>query len=217
MVRGVKVDPFLSQGPVAPLIAAELRGRMELPRGEAARIARKLDCSRERVRQIMEKLGVRVEPSQAKVIDCSDCRREIRINKGGICADCLRRRSLVELTCIFCGKKFYRRRKDYNDFLRRVPARGKRYGPQCSKACVRSVSRNCSWCGDSVGWRPPSHSGQHVFCGKPRNCWSETMKLVQPTQWPLIGPAVLPMREHVAEIAALLGPERLTGGKPKPQ
>jgi hypothetical protein len=120
----------------------------------------------------------------------------------------------VELTCIVCGKKFQRRQKDYNDFMKRVVTRG-RYGPRCSRACVQSVSRTCSWCGQSVGLRPPSDQGQHAFCGKSRDCWREAMKLVQPVHWHLLEPEMLPMRDHVERIADVLGADRLTGGKSK--
>jgi len=39
------------------------------------------------------------------------------------------------------------------------------------------------------------------------------MKLVQPIYWPKLGSDVLPMRDHVAEIAELLGPENMTRAK----
>jgi len=210
-----RFNPWLSKGPVAPLIAAELRGRTELPRGEAAEIARKLGCSRERVRQIMGVLGVRIAAPPLALIDCAECGTLVKANKRGLCADCRRRLSLVELTCIVCGKEFQRRRKDYNDFIRRVVARGKRYGPRCSRACLQSVALACCWCGRSVGLRPPSQRRGHAFCGKPRNCWSEAMKVVQPSNWSLLKPEHLPMRDHIAQIVDALGPDRLTGGKPR--
>jgi len=215
VVSRARVNPFLSRGPVAPLIAAELRGRTELPRGEAARIARKLDCSRERVRQIMGKLGVRVEPSLANVIDCADCGKQIRANTLGICAACRHERTLVELTCISCGRTFKRRRKDHNDFIRRVTI-GPKQGPRCSRTCGYSRAiRVCSWCGADAGHKAPSNRGNHAFCGAPRRCDREARKLVQPLYWRLLTPEVLPMRDSIAKITELLGPDRLTGGKAK--
>jgi len=200
-------------GRTAWLIRSELLGRSELRRGEMAEIARRLGCSRERVRQIATKLGVRVKPGQPKFAECSDCGRKIPRGRLRLCADCRHRRTLVTLTCIVCGREFQRRRKDYNDFIRRVTL-GERQGPRCSKACgYRRTRRSCSWCGAEVGHKPPSTRGYHAFCGAGRRCDLEAMKLVQPIQWPKLGSNVLPMRDHVAEITELLGPENMIGAK----
>jgi len=201
-------------GRTAWLIRSELLGRTELRRGEMSQIARRLNCSRERVRQIAARAGIRVEVGRPKRVACADCGKQIAaVNKLGLCADCRHRRSMVTLTCIVCGKEFQRRRKDYNDFIRRVTA-GERQGPRCSKTCGYSGgSRLCSWCGAEVAGRPPSARGYHAFCGAGRRCDLEAMKLVQPIHWPKLGSDVLPMREHVAEIAELLGPENMTGAK----
>ena len=145
-------------------------------------------------------------------IDCSDCGRRIAANRLGICVNCRHERTLVELTCIICGKRFQRRQKDHNDFLRRVTI-GKRQGPQCSKSCLAGESRLCSWCGADVGRRPPSRLADYAYCGTPRRCDREAMKLVQPMNWPLLTPTVLPMREHVREIVELLGPENITSAR----
>jgi len=179
-------------------------------------IARRLNCSRERVRQIAARLGVRVEPGEPKFVDCADCGRRIRRGTLGICVDCRHQRTLVELTCILCGKKFWRRRKDYNDFLRREPI-GARQGPRCSKACVSSRSATCSWCGGDAGIRWPSaiRSTRHSFCGKPKYCWREAMAKIQPVHWQRVGPELLPMRDHVAQIRELLRLKNLTHATPK--
>ncbi len=179
-----------------------------------AEIARSLGCSRERVRQIATRAGVRVEAGRPRFVKCADCGRKIAAaNKLGLCRDCRHRRTLVTLTCIVCGKDFQRRRKDYNDFIRRVTI-GERQGPRCNKTCgyTRS-SRSCSWCGAELGHKPPSTRGYHAFCGAGRRCDLEAMKLVQPIYWPKLGSDVLPMRDHVAEIAELLGPENMTRAK----
>jgi hypothetical protein len=199
-------------GRTAWLIRSELLGRTELRRGEMAEIARSLDCSRERVRQIAARAGIRVNAGRPKLVACSDCGRQIAAaNKSGLCAACRHQRTLVTLTCIVCGKDFQRRRKDYNDFIRRVTV-GERQGPRCSKACGYSgSSRFCSWCGAEVARRPPSTRGYHAFCGAGRRCDLEAMKLVQPVHWPKLGSHLLPMRDHVAQIAELLGPKNLTG------
>jgi hypothetical protein len=198
-------------GRTAWLVRAELLGRTELHWGEMAEIARRLDCSRERVRQIADRLGVRFQPKRPKFIQCSDCGRKIAPGKLGMCADCRHRRTLVELTCIVCGKSFWRRRKDYNDFLRREPI-SERQGPRCSKACVSSRSPACSWCGEDVGTRWPGRirSTHHSFCSKRKSCWREAMAIIQPVYWQRLGPELLPMREHITEIGDLLGPENLT-------
>lgn len=210
MARGVRVNPFLSAGPVTPLIAAELRGKRELPRGEAARIARKLDCSRERVRQIMGKLGVRVAVSIRAFVDCRDCGRAIVANKAQLCAECRRERMMVELTCTACGKVFKRGRKAYNNFLRRIG--DYKVGPWCKRNCGNPKKKmSCDWCGEEIQHRSPSVRGNHSFCGVPKRCDWEAAKLVQPSNWRLLGPDLLPMRENRAGITAFLGSHRLTG------
>lgn len=203
-------------GRTAWLVRSELLGRTDLRRGEMAAIARRLNCSRERVRQIAKRLGVHVEPARRKFVDCVDCGTRIRDNKLRVCAECRHKRTLVELTCIICGKKFWRRRKDYNDFLRRVTI-GEKQGPRCSKACVGSRPATCSWCGEDAGTRWPSdiRNTNHSFCGNPRYCWREAMAIVQPIHWKRIGRDLLPMRDHIAEITELIGREKLSGAKSK--
>jgi len=209
----MRVDPFLSKGPVAPLIAAELRGRTELPRGEAIRIARKLDCSRERVRQIMNKLGVRVAPPRVALIDCASCGNRIAPNKSELCTDCRHERAIVELICTSCGRAFKRSCKEYNAFLRRVSRGGRQLGPWCSRTCgyPKRTRRICSWCGAELGHRPPSTSqGYHAFCGGSKRCDLRAANFVQPMYWPLLEPELLPMRDKLVRIRAFLARDRVT-------
>src|SRR3989442_5819037 len=111
-------------GRTAWLTRSELLGRTGMKRGEMAEIARRLNCSRERVRQLATKVGVRVQPGQPRFTECSDCGRRISRGRLGLCAECRHQRTLVTLTCLTCGKQF-----EYKDFIRRVTL-GQRQGPR---------------------------------------------------------------------------------------
>ena len=183
-------------------LVQELAGRTRLPRGEASRIAREFDCTRERIRQLLVVLGVTIEPP--KRARCEQCEKPISRNKGGICIACLLDRNRVMLVCVRCGKIFHRPRKWHNEFLNRVIVR-RRYGPICSKSCLLRNERKCSWCGEPAGWRRPSANSGLAFCsllGRP--CHVQALKAMPPAQWHRLTPDLLPMAENREAIARLI-------------
>lgn len=195
--------PFVLERSVPPSLRERLKqklaGRTRLPRGEASRIARDLDCTRERIRQLLGQLEVSIEP--ARRLYCDRCGKIIGVNKNGRCLACIMDASWVTLTCANCGRAFQRRRKLYNDFANRVPL--KRYGPLCGKHCLLRVDRQCSWCGRPVGQRRLAQHGSQAFCARPMRCSVEAQRALASPHWKRLTPDLLPMIEHVDEIARL--------------
>ena len=168
-------------------------------------MARRFGCSRERVRQVISRLGIVVVRAPPR--RCRKCGTSIAAqNRTGLCGKCWQRpvRVLVTLTCLNCGKQFLRRRKDYNDWLRRAVVRG-RAGPICSRGCRSAVPVSCTWCGDDLGMRYPSNisKARHSYCPAPSRCASEAHKALRNSYWRFLSADLLPMRDHLSEIAAL--------------
>jgi len=195
--------PFVLERSVPPSLRErlvhKLAGRTRLPRGEAARIAREFDCTRERIRQLLGQLEVSIEPP--KRAHCDRCGKILGVNKTGRCLACILDSQRVTLTCVRCGKTFQRRRKWHNEFLNRVVKT--RYGPICSKGCLLRVERQCSWCGKPAVRRRPSDNSSQAFCGPPRSCAFEAQRVLSNTHWNRLTPELLPMVEHRDEIARL--------------
>jgi hypothetical protein len=154
-----------------------------LYRGEMTRLAREVGCSREWVRQICARRGVksRLKPKLFGV--CSGCRKRVAAgNRSGFCAQCRTKKSrrVYTLTCTKCGEKFERSHKEHKSFLRRAPRH--RLGPFCSRRCSNKVSGDCSYCGRRVAPRWPSRIGllgaMHPACTRrlealvTRRAWS---------------------------------------------
>ena len=183
-------------------IVKRLGVRTELERGEAARIARALGCSRERVGQVMRQLGITVAPPSAPE-RCVGCGKPKRHAKTRLCRACRRAEDpFVTLTCANCGKNFRRRRSRHDAYLRRTVVR-KRYGPVCSRKCSAKVQRSCSWCGQPTAPRWPNDLGKRAFCGAPRSCSIEAQRALPAMFWGYLTPGVLPMKAHLEAIAQL--------------
>jgi len=188
-------------GAIKRKVVAQLDGRQELKRGEAAEIARRAGCSREWVRQVMLRLHVTVE--QAPVKQCESCGR--RIYKGSTrdkCVECWRQSLRITLTCSACGKEFQRLRHDYFAYHARFHTED-RYSPRCSRSCVVAKPQVCSWCGQLTKPKFPSNVSVHTFCTAPALCYIEAMKLLQPVHWRFIPSPLFPMKDHIAEIREL--------------
>ena len=204
---------FPQPGSVAGRIATALKGRSILERGEAAALARSLGCSRERVRQVMKRLGVPVRPVVPR--RCGNCGRAIsQYGKLGMCSSC-RYPPPVSLVCVNCGKQFLRRRKDYNDFIRRQVTR-RRVGPVCSKQCRAGIEVFCAWCGAHVGVRWPSQVSPagRAFCSPPRRCSVQAQRALRNSWWRFLTPDLMPMKDHVEGVAELQRRIKAGGGSP---
>ena len=178
-----------------------LSGRTELERGEAARIARDLGCSRERVRQVARQLGVTTKPP-LEPQSCTGCGKAMAYKKTRLCQSCRSKNALVSLKCANCGRTFERRQGLHNAYLRRTVTRRRR-GPVCSRQCSAKIPRSCSWCGQPVGlrWRP--HITPQAFCSPPATCLSQVQRALPSVWWPYLTADLLPMKEHLDRIAQL--------------
>ena len=200
------------QGRVRKLLAEVLSGRTQLERGEAARIARKLGCSREAVRQAMSRLGVSIKPP-AKPQSCIGCGKAMKYRKTRLCRACRLKNAVVSLTCTNCGRVFERRSGLHAAYLRRTVTR-KRRGPVCSSQCSAKIPRSCSWCGRPAGLRWRAHAALHTFCGLPATCRFQAQRAILPVWWRYLTADLLPMKDHLDEIAQLRA--TLTSKSPTP-
>jgi hypothetical protein len=191
----------LHRGELRKLVAGMVSGRSQLERGEGARIARELGCSRERVRQIMGELGVTTKPP-LEPQSCTGCGKAMSRRKTRLCQSCRRKNVLVSLKCANCGRTFKRRRKEHEAYLRRTVVK-RRWGPVCSKQCSAKVTRSCSWCGRSAGNRRRAHVATHAFCGRPRTCLHQAQTTIAPMRWHYMTADLLPMKDHLDGIARL--------------
>lgn len=174
-----------------------LGDRTELERGEAARVARALGCSREWVRQVMRQLGIAVKRPTAPE-RCVGCGTP---SKARLCRTC-RRATFVTLRCANCGKNFQRSRSDHEAYLKRTVVR-KRHGPVCSRKCSAKVQRSCSWCGQPTAPRWPSVLGKQAFCESPRSCSGQAQEALAAMHWRYLTPDLIPMKDHLDAIAQL--------------
>ncbi len=179
-----------------------LTGRTQLERGEAVAISRQVGCSREYVRQVMGQLGVTIKPPPEPQ-SCTGCGKAMQRTKTRLCQSCRRSNSSVTLKCANCGKSFERRRCLHDAYLRRTVTQ-KRHGPICSRKCSAKVQRSCSWCGRPAGGRWRSSTGRQVFCRPPASCLREAQTAIHPVRWRHLTADLLPMKEHLDEIAQLL-------------
>ena len=184
------------------LLVGMLSGRTQLERGEAARIARELGCSRERVRQIARQLGVTTKPPLEEPQSCTGCGKAMRYRKTRLCQSCRRKNVLVSLKCVNCGRTFERRRIHHEAYLRRTVTR-KRRGPVCSSQCSAKVPRSCSWCGRPAGPRWRRYAAQQAFCGLAPSCRIQAQRAIRPEWWRYLTTDLLPMKEHLDGIAQL--------------
>ena len=178
-----------------------LSGRTQLERGEAARIARKVGCSRESVRLTMRQLGITVKPPEEHP-SCTGCGKAMRYRKTSLCQSCRQKNAIVSLRCANCGKAFKRSRGLHAAYLRRIVTR-KRRGPVCSRRCSAKIRRSCSWCNRSVGSRWPVHDSRQAFCGPPATCRFQAQRAIPPVWWRYLTDDLLPMKDHQDRIAQL--------------
>ena len=189
------------QGRVRKLLVEVLSGRTQLERGEAARLARKLGCSREAVRQAMSRLGVSIKPP-AKPQSCIGCGKAMKYRKTRLCQACRLKNAVVSLICANCGKTFERPRHHHEAYLRRTVTR-KRRGPVCSSQCSAKVQRSCSWCGRPVALRWRAHITPQAFCSPPATCRFQAQRAILPVWWRYLTADLLPMKDHLDGIAQL--------------
>ena len=178
-----------------------LSGRTQLERGEAARIARKMGCSRESVRLAMRQLGITVKPP-AEHPSCTGCGKTMAYAKTRLCQSCQQKNAFVSLRCANCGRTFQRRRSDHHSYLRRTVTQG-RLGPVCSRQCSAKISRSCSWCARPIGPRWPVHVGTQAFCSPPATCRIQAPKAIPAVWWRYLTDDLLPMKDHQDRIAQL--------------
>ena len=94
--------------------------RQEHPNKSATEIAIEVGISRERVRQILTKLGLPTKVRNPYIPrHCRDCGRILsKTTKGVLCFACFnlqrRKETLAELTCFQCRKTFYRSKALHN-------------------------------------------------------------------------------------------------------
>ncbi len=178
-----------------------LSGRTQLERGEAARIAREVGCSRESVRQAMQQIGITVKPP-VEPQSCTGCGRSRKYRRTRLCQSCRQKSAFVSLRCANCGRTFQRRRSDHEAYLRRTVTQ-KRHGPVCSSQCSAKISRSCSWCGRPLGGRWRSHIGQQAYCGPPAACRIQAQRAIRTVWWRYLTADLAPMKDHLDGIAQL--------------
>lgn len=178
-----------------------LSGRSRLERGEAARIARELSCSREGVRLAMIQLGVTIKAPPGPP-SCTGCGKAMMYRKTRICQSCRHERLLVSLKCVNCGRAFERRRSRHEAFLRRTVSQ-RRHGPVCSRQCSAKIPWSCSWCGQPAGTRWRADAGWQAFCRPPRSCRIQAQTTFPPVWWRYLTDVLLPMKDHQDRIAQL--------------
>ncbi len=178
-----------------------LSGRTQLERGEAARIARKVGCSRENVRLAMRQLGITIK-APVEPQSCTGCGKTMAHTKTRLCQSCRQKNAFVSLRCANCGRIFQRRRWRHERYLRRTVTQG-RHGPVCSSRCSARISRPCSWCGRPVGSRWRAHIGTQAFCGHESSCRIPAQRAISPVWWRYLTDDLLPMKDHLDGIAQL--------------
>ena len=76
------------------------------PYGYLRKVARKVDCSGEYVRQVAQKLGLRLRTQEKP--KCVDCGKEVSHGNALRCRECsYRARSIPNVQCDYCGKLFH--------------------------------------------------------------------------------------------------------------
>lgn len=110
------------------------RLRRENPNWPAAEIARHVGCSRERVRQLLNRTGLPTKAMLPPPPDygcCAGCGvKATAKRKGDFCLLC-RRSRVTQLVCVNCKTQFTR--KAYME--ERSVRHGRRTGPFCGKRC----------------------------------------------------------------------------------
>lgn len=186
------------------VIVQRLEGRAELRRGEQSAIARELGCSRVWVGMVARELGIPLAERRA----CERCGKITKLSQEvGLCGTCLRRTKVATLTCANCGKRFERRRHEYERFLKRSVTQGRR-GPVCGRDCGVGYETTCAWCG-RLTTRPYRKDKRLGFCAASRGCLSQAMRALPVVYWRYLTPDLLPMKDHRAEIGRLRESQRI--------
>ena len=133
-----------------------------------SKIAEILGISRERVRQVVNKLGIdtrdgRISNRPKNLRFCRSCGKELarnyvvkyKNNTAGKCRECQSKEAFVELKYDVCGITFKRRKTQHNRALRDY----KGVGVFCSRKCWGTVA------GTKYGW---GKNGRTIFI--PVNC-----------------------------------------------
>ena len=201
----------ITQDEVKARLLTELGARREIRWGEARRLGDVLGTSQVTLRAAMRGLGVRLQRPRLK--HCRDCGKPLPYKKTDQCYACRVKAGRVTLTCTNCGKRFERRRSKHEAFLRRLVTHGRR-GPVCSGACRKTVVRGCAWCGAEIPPRWPSTTARLAFCGAVSDCQREAMRALPPRYWPRLGPALIPMKDHLNAVARLRVRAKGSAGSP---
>ena len=111
--------------------------RSENPTASNSEIGRRLGLTRERVRQILGKEGIKTARKPRAGIFCKSCGKSLHDAraKGPLCLSCIVRSSIVTLTCAYCSKAFPRTRRSIKP--------GKKRGQinfYCSRRCWGKVA-----------------------------------------------------------------------------
>lgn len=120
-------------------------------------VARGYGVSRQRIYQLIEKFGIELPPRLHRVkVACLNCGKEIevkksvaKIQKRFFCSpECRKNYIYMELTCATCGKKFLKRKKEYEWHTGKHWQEALKEKHFCSKKCWgRYVGVNFS------GWK----------------------------------------------------------------
>lgn len=192
--------PRASREEVKARLLVELGERREVRWGEARPLAVAVGTSQVTLRAAMLELGLALRRPELR--HCTACGKPLLYRKTDQCYACRVRAGRVTLTCANCGRRFQRWRSSYEAFLRRPVKQGRR-GPICSRSCRKTVVRGCAWCGAEIPPRWPSTIARLAFCGAVSDCQREAMRALPVRYWPRLGPALIPMKDHLNAVALL--------------
>lgn len=198
----VEPSPYLTVGSTREILARYFAGRTTYARGELTQAIRDLglSCSRERVRQLVVKLGMLPEePKVPELVQCADCGTVIVPNKDGLCLPCRHEHTYITLQCVKCGRDFKRQRSQHKAFLKRSVSI--RTGPACNRKCTNRQEVNCAYCGNLLGSRWAS-SLKDITLPMHTSCHDQAMHKISLRAWGCVTPDLLPMRDHADEIMA---------------
>jgi len=131
----------------------KLLEELEKNNWKVSEVRKKFNISKQRIYYWIHKFGIELPslPSTRVIVFCSNCGKEIMVKesvkakqKRFFCSpDCRRKYSCIGLTCFVCGKKFYRKKKEYKHDINR------RRNPHyfCSKRCWGK------YVGTQYGWK----------------------------------------------------------------
>lgn len=101
--KTLEIENYARQNPCVPI----------------TKLGEKFGVTRERIRQIKTRAGIKNNSRDFKGKHCLQCGRKLpQINKGGFCNKCRRAGGIIPLICDECGKLFYRRKGHILNYYR---------------------------------------------------------------------------------------------------